>query len=285
MITVIKKDGSKTVWDDQKIRDAVNKSSDRLENTSKQITNREMNLVIKGVQNRLRDRESISTRELHELVMDSLYEYNQDVCVEYKAYRNYKIRFGESFQNVAEHSHKIVYSGDKENANKDSALNSTKQALISESVMRELLREFEMDQEWLKAHDEGWIHIHDLGSRYLNQINCCLFDMGNLLDGGFQMNGSEYLEPKTIQTAWAVVGDVTLTASSQQYGGYTISEIDTVLKKYAKLSYDRHLDYLHSKGIKKKVAEEMAEEMTIREIEQGYQGFETKLNTVSNSLG
>lgn len=67
--------------------------------------------------------------------------------------------------------------------------------------------------------------------------------------------------------------------------GFTISEIDTVLAKYAERSYNKHLEYFVSKGIKKNNAEDMAEDMTIREIEQGYQGFETKLNTVSNSLG
>lgn len=218
MVTVIKKDGTETKWSSQKIRDAVKKSSDRIKNEQKKVTEQQMNLVIKDVLELLQERDTVTTKELHGMVMDSLYEHNQPVCMEYKSYRNYKERFEKSFMNVAEFSNKIVFDGDKENANKDSSLNSTKQALISEGVMKELMKQFEMKPEWIEAHEEGWIHIHDLGSRYLNQINCCLFNMGGLLEDGFEMNGSAYLEPKTIQTAWAVVGDVTLSASSQQYG-------------------------------------------------------------------
>ena len=99
---------------------------------------------------------------------------------------------------MKEFSSAILFTGNKENANKDTSLNSTKQAVISESIMKELFREFELDPKWIKAHDEGWIHIHDLGSRFLNGINCCLFDMANLLNGGFEINGfkNRYLSCK-----------------------------------------------------------------------------------------
>ena len=120
--------------------------------------------------------------------------------------------------------------------------------------------------------------------------NCCLFNMGNLLKGGFSLNGAEYLEPKSVQAALAVIGDITLSASAQQYGGFTIPEIDTVLAKYAELSYKTNLKFCEEnvQGIlpdASELMEDMAYKMTIREIEQGIQGFETKLNTVSNSLG
>ncbi len=151
--------------------------------------------------------------------------------------------------------------------------------------MREFMRQFELKPEWVEAHDQGWIHIHDLPNRYLNQLNCCLFDMENLLDGGFEMNGSRYIEPKSVDTAWSVIGDITLSVSSQQYGGFSIPAIDSVLTKYAQMSYEKYLSYLQNKGIVGEQADEMAQEMTTREIEQGYQGFETKLNSVSNSLG
>lgn len=282
---VIKKNGIEEKWNSHKIVEAIQKSNARVKDKYKKLTNEQILSVILYVESKLKDTEKINTSELHNVVIEALSVYNPNVCLEYKAFRNYKERFRKSFQNAAEHSNKIVYDGDKENANKDSTLNSTKQALISETLMREMMIQFELKPEWVKAHEEGWIHIHDLSSRYLNQINCCLFDMGNLLNNGFEMNGSKYLEPKTVQTAWAVVGDVTLSASSQQYGGFTIPEIDTVLAKYAERSYNKHLNYLIENKIEKNKAGKMAEEMTIREIEQGYQGFETKLNTVSNSLG
>ena len=84
--------------------------------------------------------------------------------------------------------------------------------------MRGYMETFEMDKDWIEAHKQGWIHIHDLAERYLRQQNCCLFNMAGLLDGGFQLNGTVYAEPKHFDSAINVVGDVTLFASAQQYG-------------------------------------------------------------------
>ena len=76
--------------------------------------------------------------------------------------------------------------------------------------------------------------------------------------------------------------------------GFTIPEIDTVLAKYAELSYKTNLKFckenvqdaiLGTSDAIDELMKEMAYKMTVREIEQGIQGFETKLNTVSNSLG
>lgn len=76
--------------------------------------------------------------------------------------------------------------------------------------------------------------------------------------------------------------------------GFTIPEIDTVLAKYAELSYKANLKFckenvqdaiLDTSDAMDELMREMAYKMTVREIEQGIQGFETKLNTVSNSLG
>ena len=50
--------------------------------------------------------------------------------------------------------------------------------------------------------------------------------------------------PKTLQTAFNVMGDVIINATAMQYGGFTVPEVDTVLKKYAKMSYDT-VSYTH----------------------------------------
>ena len=36
------------------------------------------------------------------------------------------------------------------------------------------------------------------------------------------------------------MGDVIINTTAMQYGGFTVAEVDTVLKKYAKLSYDKY---------------------------------------------
>lgn len=144
------------------------------------------------------------------------------------------IRVISEYLDLKDEIQKIVSVGDKENANKDSKLNSTSYNLIAEAAMRfffsgkgrlkdsgsnEGLDRRILKKEWIEAHDQGYIYIHDLGARYRDQINCCLFDMGNVLKDGFELNGVRYFEPKTIQSALNVASDVVISASSNQYGG------------------------------------------------------------------
>ena len=286
-LIIVKKDGSFENFNEEKIRLAVSKSASR---TDSDFTEEKMLRVISLVKDSVMWKwddmglRTTKVADIHQFVEVALSHVDEAVYMSYKSYRDYKKNQLESFQSAAEFSQKVVYSGDKENANKDSALNSTKQALIGESYMKELMKNFEMKKEWIQAHEDGLIHIHDLGSRYLNQINCCLFDMGNVLDGGFEMNGVKYSEPTNIRSAWNVVGDVTLNASSQQYGGFTIGEIDSILAKYAEKTFDKYYDKF-SRQMRSIPAEIMAMQMTLDDVAQGYQGFEHKLNTVSNALG
>lgn len=282
-IRVIKKGGVVAPFLDSKIKIAINKAAHRARVA---LSESDQDKVVQMVRDSIEDGQSeITVKEIHDLVQKSLSFVNERVYLSYKAYRDYKERFTKSFEDAAISSSRIVFEGDKENANKDSSLNSTKQALVAETYMKELMRNFELEKSWIEAHDEGDIHIHDLGSRYLNQTNCCLFDMGNVLNGGFEMNGVKYTEPKNVRSAWNVIGDVTLNASSQQYGGFSIPAIDTIVAKYAEKSYEQHIDFLRSVCVDDEHIYEKAIELTIDDIRQGYQGVEHKLNTVSNSLG
>ena len=39
-----------------------------------------------------------------------------------------------------------------------------------------------------------------------------------------------YNEPKTLDVAFDVIGDIVLSAASQQYGGFTVPEVDKILE-------------------------------------------------------
>ena len=70
-------------------------------------------------------------------------------------------------------------------------------------------------------------------------MNCCLFDVENVLSGGFEMGNVWYNEPKSLDVAFDVIGDIVLSAASQQYGGFTVPSVDMILEPYAEKSY-RH---------------------------------------------
>ena len=122
-------------------------------------------------------------------------------------------------------------------------------------------------------------------SARLDTYNCSLFDAGNIMSGGFEMGNLWYTEPNSIDTACDVLGDIIMTGASSQYGGISISEVDKVLAPYAEKSFNSYKKELLSYGLTEEFAIAKAEEKTKRDIEQGIQGLEMKLNSVSSSRG
>lgn len=122
--------------------------------------------------------------------------------------------------------------------------------------------------------------------------NCCLFDIEKVMTGGFEMGNIWYNEPKTLDTAFDVIGDIILSTASQQYGGFTVPEIDKILSPYAAKSYKKYLaEYdkiLADAGIFAINSDQRKAYAMLkvqRDMEQGFQGIEMKLNTVGSSRG
>ena len=146
-----------------------------------------------------------------------------------------------------------------------------------------------MNRDELQACKDGYIYIHDQSAR-LDTMNCCLFDIGSVLSGGFEMGNVWYNEPKTLDTAFDVMGDIILSTAAQQYGGFTVPEADKVLAPYAEKSYRKYKEeFLKYADPSWQGAEEKAEQYAMnkvkRDFDQGWQGIEYKLNTVGSSRG
>lgn len=292
---VIKKDGTIVDYDEQKIISACHKSANRaLEVLTDEDYSNICNKVLEMVSEENFQDNLIKVNELHSIVEKTLLELFPKVGECYRQYRNYKLDFVEMLDDVYTESQRIMYLGDKENSNTDSALVTTKRSLIFNKLNRELYRKFFMNKEELQACNDGYIYIHDQSARR-DTINCCLADISNILSGGFEMGNIWYNEPKTIDTAFDVIGDITLSMASCQYGGFTLPEVDKILLPYAIKSFDKHYkDYFKiieniSNQLYTEENEKLAKQYAIgkleRDIEQGYQGWEYKFNTVASSRG
>lgn len=185
---------------------------------------------------------------------------------------------------VYKKSQSIMYIGDKENSNTDSALVSTKRSLIFNQLNKELYQKFFMTTEEIQACRDGYLYVHDMSARR-DTMNCCLFDVENVLRGGFEMGNLWYNEPKTLDVAFDVIGDIVLSAASQQYGGFTVPSVEKILEPYAEKSYLKYKAKYCSLGLTEARAEEETMKDIARDLEQGVQGWEYKFNSVSSSRG
>ncbi len=288
MMYVIKKDGTKEDFNIQKIVRAVNKSASRIMYDFKKD---EIEFLCEYAEEKANslEKEEISIQDMHNIVEGALEKVNPAVAKSYRDYRNYKHDFIHMMDEVYTKSQSIRYIGDKSNANTDSALVATKRSLIFNELNKELYRKFFMTRNELQACKDGYIYIHDQSAR-LDTMNCCLFDVANVLRGGFEMGNVWYNEPKTLDTAFDVMGDIILSTAAQQYGGFTVPEVDKILAPYAEKSYHKYceefLKYVDADWAPaKERAHQYAMDKVRRDFDQGWQGIEYKLNTVGSSRG
>ena len=285
---VIKKDGTNEEFNVQKIIVAVNKSAARI---LYKFTDEELKFLCEFAQSKAESlhKEGITIQEMHNIVEGALEAVNPAVAKSYRDYRNYKMDFIHMMDDVYTKSQSIRYIGDKSNANTDSALVATKRSLIFNELNKELYRKFFMTRDELQACKDGYIYIHDQSAR-LDTMNCCLFNVGDVLSGGFEMGNVWYNEPKTLDTAFDVMGDIILSTAAQQYGGFTVPEVDKILAPYAEKSFrkykEEYIEYADPAWSDvESHALRYAQQKVRRDCDQGWQGIEYKLNTVGSSRG
>ena len=282
-IKIIKKDGTLEDYNVQKVVSAVKKSAARMliEFSDKEIEDI-CNFVNKSVADT--NQKEIEIFKMHCIVENALENLNPKVAKSYRNYRDYKIDFVTMLDKVYQESQRIMYVGDKENSNADSALVSTKRSLIFNQLNKELYKKFFLTVPELQAVRDGYIYIHDMSARR-DTMNCCLFDVAGVLKDGFEMGNLWYNEPKSLEVAFDVIGDIVMAAASQQYGGFTVPEVDKILAPYAQKTYERQYQKYIDMGISEEAAEREATKDVEKDYHDGFQGWEYKFNTVASSRG
>lgn len=283
-LRITKMNGNKQDFEPEKIKIAIRKSAERvMVNLTPEAEDEVVNLVLEYLDNQTGDAE---VAEIHNCVEAALEKVNPLVAKSYREYRNYKKDFVHILDKVYKKAQAISYIGDKENSNTDSALVSTQRSLVYNHLNKELYQKFFLTPSEVEACEVGYIYVHDMSARR-DTMNCCLCDVGNIMKNGFEMGNLWYNEPKTLDTAFDVMGDVIINTAAMQYGGFTVPEVDSILAPYAEKSYKKYLE--EYKEIKPEATDEEADKWALkktkRECEQGYQGIEYKLNSVGSSRG
>lgn len=282
-VKIIKKDGTKEDYNIQKVVSAVKKSAARM---LVEFSEKELQDICEYVNRSVLEtkKSEIEIFKMHCIVENALENVNPKVAKSYRNYRDYKIDFVTMLDKVFQESQRIMYLGDKENSNADSTLVSTKRSLVFNELNKELYKKFFLTVPELQAIRDGYIYIHDMSARR-DTMNCCLFDVANVLKGGFEMGNLWYNEPKSLEVAFDVIGDIIMAAASQQYGGFTVPEVDKILAPYAQKtfekSYNRYLDI----GLTDEKAKAEALKDVEKDFHDGFQGWEYKFNTVASSRG
>lgn len=282
-----KKKGFTEPFDETKIHAAIRKSAERIlqvmsESDCEKVSQRVLELIT--------DKE-IGVKKLHRLVENALDDTGfYKVAESYRQYRNYKEDAQKIMEAVDAKTLELSYKEDRSNANADSLLVSTKRSILFGEMQKERYKKLYLTADELEAAEEGYIYIHDMKDR-LSTFNCCLYNLGRVLKGGFTLSNQPFTEPNSLGVAMSIAADHISAAAGQQYGGFTIPQIDEVLIPYAEKSYNfylkeyaKNVEACHGTYVEAE-ADKWAEDHVRREAEQQYQHIELTLNTIASSRG
>lgn len=277
---VIKRDGLEKSFDIVCIEEAIKKAASA---ASKEIN--DFDEIISKITNKL-NKEKMTVEEIQDVIehtlMVSKYKDVAKKFIEYRherdLARNKKSSLFQAINGIIEQNNPLIL---KENANLDSKTLTTQRTLMAGELSKYLAKDV-LSKDVYEAHMDGDIHFHDMNfSPILPYVNCCLVDLTNMLEGGFTLGSAHIGSPKGIGVATAVTAQIIAQVSSANYGGTTIANIDQVLAKYVKMSYEKHL----SKSIKYKIPDAViyAKELTEKETYDAFQALEYEINSLFNS--
>ncbi len=301
MEKVIKRDGSTVPFDKGKIVTAIEKAmADTDAGVDKELAEKIANRIQMLNTNK-------SVEEIQDLVESSLMcSSRKDVARAYIIYRDaHAKRRDATADQMRRYNdlHRLVAGEDeeskKENSNKDTRIIPTMRDYLAGFTCRELATDVVLPKDIAEAHKAGIIHFHDSDySPVMPMTNCCLINLGDMLQNGTVISKTLIERPKSFRTACTVTTQIITQVASSQYGGNTISLahispfIDVSRQKIRKevkneiasipMDFD---DGPISKNDLQRYINDIAEKRLHAEIKDGVQTIQYQLITMSTTNG
>ncbi len=265
-LIVIKRDGKKTKFEEEKIAIAIKKGFDSIEDskyTENDIT-KIYESVVKDITKKYSDKKSIKIEDIQDLIEEKLkkYEY-MDVYDNFSAYRKLRNKSRDLFK---EKEHKFLKSieslgmedaknvdAKRENANVDGDTAMGTMLQFGSTLTKEFAKSYLMKQRFAEAHDKGAIHIHDMDFMPMGTTTCCQIDLNELFKDGFSTGHGHLRTPNSIMSYAALAAIAIQSNQNDQHGGQSIPAFDYymapgVIKTYKKSLKQEIYDYLELEG-------------------------------------
>lgn len=284
---VIKRDGTTVDFDGSKIVVAIQKANAAVE-PEYRIEEDKIDKIAKHVQERNRMR--LLVEDIQDMVEHSLMDEGKfELAKAYIIYRYQRALVrkanttDESILSLIRNSNKDVM---EENSNKNATMAATQRDLIAGEVSKDLTKRIMLPEKISKAHEEGVLHFHDADYFIQPIFNCCLINIGDMLDNGTVMNGKLIETPKSFQVACTVMTQIIASVASSQYGGQSVDICH--LGKYLRRSYEKFKKNIleTSDGkIDADTLERLTNERLRYELKGGVQTIQYQINTLMTTNG
>ena len=284
---VIKRDGAVVDYDRGKIVIAIEKANAEVPERDR-LSRAEIDEIIDSIEAQRRQR--ILVEDIQDLVEQGLVERNKfHLAKTYIIYR-YNRALVRKANTTDESILALLRNENKElaeeNSNKNTMIAATQRDYIAGEVSRDLTRRILLPEHISKAHDEGAIHFHDADYFVQPIFNCCLINIGDMLENGTVMNGKLIESPKTFQVACTVVTQIIACVASNQYGGQSVDLRH--LGKYLRKSREKfraHIAYECAGRVDEETMERLVNDQLQCELKNGVQTLQYQINTLMTTNG
>ena len=284
---IIKRDGRIVDYDRQKIAVAIEKANRDVIGKEK-ATKEEIKEIIDYIEGLGKRR--ILVEDVQDIIEEKLMDMGKHkLAKEYIVYR-YNRALVRKSNTTDESILGLIRNENKElaeeNSNKNTMLASTQRDYIAGEVSRDLTNRLLLPEKIVKAHKDGVLHFHDADYFVQPIFNCCLINIGDMLDNGTVMNGKLIESPKSFQVACIVMTQIIASVASNQYGGQSVSLKH--LGKYLRKSYNKYKKQIEEKykgKLSGSTIEELVDARVRHELESGVQTIQYQINTLMTTNG
>ena len=282
---VIKRDGRAVDYNREKIAIAIGKANAKVR-AKDRATKEEIKEIINYVEEL--DRKRILVEDIQDIIEQQLMDMKKfELAKEYMIYRYTRALVrksnttDESILGIIKNQNKEVA---EENSNKNAMLASTQRDYIAGEVSKDLTKRILLPEKITKAHEDGILHFHDMDYFLQPIFNCCLINIGDMLDNGTVMNGKLLETPKSFHTACIVTAQIIAVVASNQYGGQSVDI--SHLGKYVRKSYEKFKEQLDEfDDLTDEQKEKIAKSRLKKEIASGVQTIQYQINTLMTTNG
>ena len=287
MISVIKRDGHRATYDRNKIVSAIQKANTEVDQEER-ISEEQIYNILASIENRGFD--EMAVEDIQDIIEQKLMAEKKFVLAKTYIIYRYTRELVRKANTTDDSILALIGNTNKdvmeENSNKNAVVASTQRDLIAGEVSRDLTRRVLLPEKISKAHDEGILHFHD-SDYYLQPIfNCCLINIGDMLDNGTVINGKLIESPKSFQVACTVMTQIIASVASSQYGGQSVDIKH--LGKYLRKSREKYTrNYLSKYGDKvdPETLESFVNDRLYDELKSGVQTIQYQINTLMTTNG
>ena len=224
---IIKRNGEEVVFDIHKIITAISKANNEVP-PSEQLAGTTINSIAETIEKQCAaENHEMNVEAIQDLVEKAIMKAGAfDIAKKYITYR-YQHQLMRRANSTDSQILSLLECNNEEvkqeNSNKNSTVVSVQRDYMAGEVSKDITKRFLLDEDIVKAHDEGLIHFHDADYFAQHMHNCDLVNLEDMLQNGTVISGTKIDTPHSFSTACNIATQIIAQVASSQYGGQSIS--------------------------------------------------------------